>query len=86
MPVDTCARHLRPREVAKRLDIKVDAVLAWIRAGELHGTNVAVRVGGRPRWRITETDLQAFLLRRSAAPPAPARRRRRQPADVIQYF
>jgi len=77
---------LRPREVAERLVVRVDVVLAWIKRGELRACNVAQRAGGRPRWRILESDLQTFLASRAAQPPAPAVRRRKRDCKIVEYF
>ncbi len=76
-----------PPTVAESLGVNESKVLAWIRSGELAAVNVAAHVGGRPRWRIAQSDLELFLLRRTATPPAPAvRRRRRAGPNVIQFF
>jgi excisionase family DNA binding protein len=44
---------LTPSEVAKKLRVSPAKVRAWIERGELTAFNVADRIGGRPRWRIT---------------------------------
>ena len=65
---------LTPPQLAKRLSIDVSKVLTWIRNGELRAVNVAERVGGRPRWRISSTAIEEFIRRReSSPPPAPQR-------------
>jgi len=73
-------KMLTPPEVAKLLRITSDKVLGWIRSGELRSMNVAAKTGGRPRYRVAEEDLTAFLARRAVVPPPPVRRRRK-PAD-----
>lgn len=80
---------LTPPEAAKLLRVDPHKVVAWIRAGELRASNVATKRGGRPRWRISETDLEAFLASRVPDPPlprAPRRGRRAEPSDFIKYF
>jgi hypothetical protein len=80
--------YLRPRDVAQRLGVKVDVVLSWIHSLALRAINVAERDGRRPRWRIAESDLEIFLLRRSVPTVPVRRRRRRRPAsdNVIQFY
>jgi excisionase family DNA binding protein len=79
---------LRVREVAARLCIKQDVVLTWIRSGELKAVNVALKFGGRPRWRIDSNDLATFLeLRRAMMRPIRMSRRRRTAlVGVIEFF
>jgi excisionase family DNA binding protein len=79
---------LKPKQVAERLGVNSDKVLAWIRAGELSAINVAQKASGRPRYRIDPVDLAAFEAHRRIYPKrqAPQCRRRRRPADAIEYF
>jgi excisionase family DNA binding protein len=82
-------RYLTPPEIAERLGVKHDVVLAWVHAAELRAGNVVARRGKRPRWRIAESDLEAFLAARSApASPRPARRapRRLKDLNVIKFY
>lgn len=76
---------LKPADIAQALGVKLQKLHAWLRSGELVGVNVATRPHGRPRWRISQTDWQAFCLRRASRPPVKPVRRRRQPANVIQF-
>ncbi|MDZ4685267.1 MAG: helix-turn-helix domain-containing protein [Planctomycetaceae bacterium] len=73
------------REVAELLGIRQHGVTALIRSGELRGVDVSLQPGGRPRWRIMQEDLEAFIARRTHQAAAP-RRRRRKPTNVKQYF
>lgn len=77
-----------PPEIAARLRVKPEKILAWIRSGALKAINVAGRLGGRPRWRILPEDLTAFLDSRRATPPAPLKlaRQRRRPTPERTYF
>jgi excisionase family DNA binding protein len=78
---------LTPPQVAARFGIRADKVLGWIRAGELRACNVAARLGGRPRWRISEADLLAFVQARGAGTGVSRGRvRRRREAGVIEFF
>ena len=74
-----------PPEIAKELRIRPDKVLTWIRSGELVAVNLAENIGGRPRWRISEADLQDFLRRRQATPP-PKQTRQRRAKPAKSYF
>ena len=48
-------------EVAVRLNVHRETTLRWLRSGRLNG----FRQSGNPaRWRISEKDLQAFILKR----------------------
>ena len=79
--------YLRPADVARDLGVNQSKVLGWIRSGELRGVNVATRLGGRPRWRIAQVDLDSFLMRRSAAPaPKVTKLRKRKDDAVIEFF
>jgi hypothetical protein len=61
-------------------------ILAWIRSGQLHAVNVGDGAQ-RPRFRISEADLQLFLESRSAVPaPKITRCRRRKDPSVREYF
>lgn len=80
-------RSMTPPEVAERYRISPDKVRDWIASGQLRAVDVSAQPGiGRPRWRISPTDLIAFENSRTAQPPAKPTRRRRKPADVIEYF
>src|SRR5947208_1026281 len=79
--------HLSPPEIAARLGVSPDKILAWLRSGELVGVNVATRAGGRPRWRVSLADLADFERHRAAVTaPAPTPRRRGASGDVIEFF
>jgi excisionase family DNA binding protein len=60
---------LTPPQLAKQLGVSPEKVLTWIRSGELPGVNVAERLTGRPRWRISPEALEQFLKRRESSPP-----------------
>ena len=76
-----------PPQVAEHLGVSPDKVRGWIAKGELNATNVATGKGGRPRYRISETDLADFQKKRQPSkPPAPAPRRRKKDPNVIEFF
>ena len=87
-PTGVPARALTPPEVADYFGISPDKVLAWIRNGELRAINVATKLGGRPRYRVTPGDLAAFEASRAAVPQSRPVRKRRRKSDnnVIEFF
>ena len=84
----THAKMLTPPQIAARLAIKPGKVIAWIRSGELKAVDVANRGCTRPRYRVDPSDLEKFLLRRSAGPtPKTIRRRKKKmPADFVEFY
>jgi hypothetical protein len=81
-------RHFTPPQLARRWQVSRSKVLGWLARGELRGINVAGRLGGRPRWRISLDAVLQFEQERSAVPQTPAgpRRRRAAPTGIIEYF
>jgi len=74
-------RHYQPKEAAEFLGTDTEQVLAWIHSGELAAVNVAKTLNAkRPRWRISESDIGRFLLRRRH----PASTAQQTPHRVIQ--
>ena len=45
----------KPTEVAEKLGVSIHTVNKWLQAGKIKG----IKVGNL--WRITETDLEAFV-------------------------
>jgi excisionase family DNA binding protein len=86
MTTSVGCEYLSAPRVAELLGVGHDRVLAWIHSGELRAANVAVKVGGRPRRRVSEDDLQAFLARRSGQSPPRIRRRRQRPENIVEYY
>jgi excisionase family DNA binding protein len=81
------AGMITPPQIAKRLNVSPDKVRGWIAKGELNATNVATGKGGRPRYRVSETDLADFQKKRQPSKPsAPAPRRRKKDPHVIEFF
>ncbi|MBT6155454.1 MAG: helix-turn-helix domain-containing protein [Planctomycetaceae bacterium] len=79
--------YLTPPQYAKRLGVKPETVISWIKAGELRAINVGRRGAKRPRYRIPTDAVVAFENARTALPVThkPAKRRK-QPTDVITFF
>jgi excisionase family DNA binding protein len=75
-------------QIAATMAVKYETALAWIHTGEIRAIDVTARRGQRPRWRIMEDDLQAFLARR-AAPACPRitrSRKKRVDSGVIEFY
>jgi excisionase family DNA binding protein len=79
-------RYLSPPEYARRLGVKPEKVLAWIKSGELRSVNTAAKQSSRPRWRISPESIVIFENGRAAQQPVAPRRRRRRDANVTSYF
>ena len=77
---------LTPPAIAEELGIRQSKVAAWIASGELTAVDLSENRGGRPRWRIRRSDLEAFLLRRQSQKPAEPVRRRKRQTGVIEFF
>lgn len=78
--------YLTPPEAAELLGVCAEKVCGFIRAGELRASNVATRVGGRPRWRIHRADLETFLAARANEPPARPAKRRAPAQGFTEYI
>lgn len=85
---DELPSFLTPPAVAKMLGISAEKVHTWIRNGDLRAVNVTTKLGGRARWRIRRTDLEAFLAMRENPPRVvrPSRRRPPRDPDFIEYI
>jgi excisionase family DNA binding protein len=71
--------------LAKFLRISDEQVLSHIRAGRIRAANVG---GGtlKPRWRISEAAVAAFLESRSTTPKQAAQRKPKRTAQEVTYF
>ena len=89
-PPAVAAEWLTPPEVAALLRVRLEKVLGWVHDGRLLAVNVASDGSTRPRWRISQAALEAFLNARSnraaAAAPPTRRRRRTQSDDIVEFF
>jgi len=82
-----CDKWITPPKLAKLLGVNSNKVRGWIESGELRAVNLGNAT--RPRWRISQDELDAFVLRRTSGPKPESisRRRRRVPSgSVIQFF
>jgi len=76
-----------PPEVARRLRVKADKIIRWIRSGELRAIDVSTHAGiGRPRFRIELADLLAFEAKREVKPRVKTHRRRKPDSEIIEFF
>lgn len=55
-------RYWTPEEIAERLKLSKGTVYGLLRAGELP----AIKIGSQ--WRVSESDLDAFLRRKKSGP------------------
>jgi len=75
-----------PRDLSERYGVAIEKIHGWIKTGQLTAVNIASRPDQRPRYRIRQSDLEAFeAARATTPPPKPPRRRRKADAPVKQY-
>jgi len=77
---------MSPPELAERLGVNPEKIIGFIRDGLLVAVNVAANTRGRPRWRISEEAVDAFLLARQSKPPQKSAPRARRQSNVISYY
>jgi hypothetical protein len=75
-----------PPAIAKALGIKPERVVSMIRSGEIQAVNLASRGSRRPRFRVSEESLQAFLAGRAVVPPTPSPTHRQRRYSGKEYF
>jgi excisionase family DNA binding protein len=77
--------HHTVNSLAKLLQVSDEQILAHIRGGRLKAVNVG---GGnvRPRWRISEAQLYAFLESRTVSATPAKRRKRRAITAATEFF
>lgn len=85
--MQTEALYLTTADVAAKLAVGIDQVVRLIRAGKLEAIDVSVN-RRKPRWRISDRSLTAFLEQRTATPPVPTSRKPRlsRPPGFIEFF
>jgi excisionase family DNA binding protein len=71
---------------ARLLKVNRDKVLGWINRGELQASNTANQGSRLPRYLISRSDLDAFLVRRTKRVKTPAKRQRRLPVAERRYY
>lgn len=82
-------RYYKVSEVAELFGIDDGKILKEIAAGKIIAVNIAQDANGaRPRWRISQKDLDAWIASRSnqLRQPAPRKRRRRAETSGRQWF
>ncbi len=73
--------------VAEQLGVSTDTLKAWIRSGELLAVNVSCDPKSRkPRLRIRQADLDAFLAGRAVASDQPQPRTRRRKLPTVKQY
>ena len=78
---------VNPVELSKAIGIDAATVRKWIVEGWLPAVDMRSPGTSRPRWRISESDFETFVKRRSnTPPPAPRRRQRNDAADLERFF
>ena len=75
---------LTPPEIAELLRVNPDKVRGWIADGHLRAVNISD--GSRPRYRVSQDDLDAFLAVRSTTKPPKRKQERRRPENVIEFY
>jgi|GEM_PF-1727717 DNA binding domain, excisionase family len=86
MPSDSLPRYTTVAEAAETLAVTPDKITDLIHTGQLAAVDVSLHRGGKARWRIALTDLEAFLARRRTQSKPPAPRRKRKSGFERKYF
>ena len=74
-------------QVAEKLQVSRETVELWIRRGELKALNASLKPNSaRPRLRVTEESLAAFMAARSVGPPAPRAKRFKKPVFEHRFL
>lgn len=76
-------------ELAEYFGTNQAKVVTWIRDGELIAVNIAQTRDTRAKWRVTQEELDRFILSRSSRPaanPAPRRRRRSAGSSSVPQY
>ena len=85
---ESIRRKITPPQYAARLGVAEEKVIAWIKSGELRAFDASTTRGGRPRYLIDESDIEAFEMARQVTPPTPTTRRKKPatPAGFVRHF
>lgn len=74
-------------DVMNRYSVTQATVLGWIANGELRAMNVGTVPGKKkPRWRISQSALDAFEAARTSSAPVSPTRRKRQSSDIVEFI
>lgn len=81
-------RMLTLREAAKIAGVSYETMIAWANWKDIQAVDVAKKQGGRPRWRISPTEVHRFLRSRARSRSDRPQRRSRSPKSeaVTEYF
>ena len=79
-------RFYSVREASEELSISRPSTRKLIKSGQLVACDVSLQPGGRPRYRISDEDLENFISRRTHQASPPRRRRRKKRPLTKQYF
>lgn len=75
------------RDIEQLLGVTEKTVLGWLNSGELKGANCGVTPGKKkPRWRVSQESLDAFLALRTPTPAVPATRRQTRKTEGTMEF
>jgi hypothetical protein len=81
------SKALTTAAIAERFGVNFGKVCEWIRAGELKAINVAQNRSSRPKYRVTQEQLDAFERSRTiGAPEKPSPRRKRGTAEAVPNY
>ncbi len=85
---DKAPKFFTPPQLAEEFGVDADKILGWIRSGQLIAINMVATTGGRPRYRISAEEAEAFLKRRGSAPPPQSSPRTKPPKDddTIKFY
>jgi hypothetical protein len=85
---DKAPKFFTPPQLAEEFGVDADKILGWIRSGQLIAINMVTTTGGRPRYRISAEEAQAFQKRRSSAPPPKSSPRTKTSKDdgTIKFY
>jgi hypothetical protein len=76
-----------PPQVARGWGVSPEKVLAFIRSGELRALNLATRLGGRGRYRISPDAITEFETSRAVQPaPKKSPRKRKSASSIVEFF
>ncbi len=75
---------LTPKEAALQLKVEADTIRQMIHAGTLPASDISATGTTKARWRIAQSEIDAFLRMR-ASKPAPKVRRRRKKRGGKRY-
>ena len=73
------------KELCERFGCGEHTIYHWLASGELGGINTSRKLGGRPKWRITQSSLATFETARANVAPPPAVNRRRKSTSAGPY-